>query len=159
MPANEPTTPTFPQHPPQPNSHVVPLMQLNVDKPQQIDRSINVPKVNHIEMKANKRVRFQKFPRQIPRSQYYQRLPQPVPLMSLKIDPPQFYPSRGKLLHPDLTPSFGRIPYDNRRGRNRRPDVKIPTRMKISFSRCETCSNVTRMVQESAGTSENILVS
>ncbi|CAG7731336.1 unnamed protein product [Allacma fusca] len=158
LPDNEATPPVHSQHPPQPNSHVVPLMQLNIVKPQPINRVINVPMVNRIKMKANKRVRFQKFPRQIPRSQHYQRLPQPVPLMSLKIDPPQFYPSRGK-----STPSYGRIPFDHQRGErhphNQRPDVGTRTGIKISSSRCEKCSNIIRKVQESAGTSENTPVS
>ncbi|CAG7688982.1 unnamed protein product [Allacma fusca] len=151
LPDNEPTTPTHPQHPPQPNSHIAPLMCINFETPQPVDRSVIISKVNQKSMKANTRSRFQKFPR---RYNYHQNPPHPVPLMSLKIDPPQFYPSRGK-----SSPSYGRIPYDHRRGRNRRPDVEIPTRMKISLSRCQTCSNVTRKVQESAGTSENTPVS
>ncbi|CAG7816585.1 unnamed protein product, partial [Allacma fusca] len=137
------TNPTQHQQPNQSNSHVVPLMSLNLEYINAIDRLINIPKANHMKRKTSKYFRFHKFPR---RPHYYPDIPHPIPLMSLKLDPPPFYPFRGKSIHPHHPP-------------DRSPDVIISTGLKISSSRCEKCSSVTRKVQESAGTSENTPVS
>ncbi|CAG7827765.1 unnamed protein product, partial [Allacma fusca] len=137
------TTPTHPQQSNQSHSLVLPLMSLNLEETPPIDRSFKIPRSNRKRRKGNKRFHFQNFPR---RPNYYSSQSQPVPLMSLQIDPPQFYPSRINLIQPHH-------PY------NRRYGPANSSGLKITSSRCDKCSSVTRKIQESAGTSEDTPVS
>ncbi|CAG7724118.1 unnamed protein product, partial [Allacma fusca] len=93
---NEVTMTTHLQQPNQFKSHRAPVMSLNHEKVQRIDRSLNIPKVNRLERKESHQTRS------LPKiSSENKILPTTTPisaLIPLKIDLPQFYPSPGKLI-------------------------------------------------------------